>query len=247
MNPPRVFISYSHDSSSHKEWVLSFATTLRNRGIDAVLDQWDLKPGDDLPHFMETQLESCDFALMICTETYVEKANAGSGGVGYEKMIMTSSMMSKIDSNKIIPIIRQDGGSNRPTFLKTKLYIDFSNDKENEYSFDDLLRTLLDAPLFEKPEIGANPFVPMEEARPDRTSDGIKSVMKEISTVYNSTDQNYIYFSILARNAKIHRFTLDRYLAEAVTQGLVRWSSEKTLSITDKGREYVFAHELVLV
>ena len=47
MNPPRVFISYSHDSASHKEWVLNFATTLRNRGIDAVLDQWDLKPGDD--------------------------------------------------------------------------------------------------------------------------------------------------------------------------------------------------------
>ncbi|HDY88990.1 MAG TPA: toll/interleukin-1 receptor domain-containing protein [bacterium] len=181
MNPPRVFISYSHDTSQHKKWVLSFATTLRNRGVDAVLDQWDLKPGDDLPHFMETQLENCDFALMICTETYVEKANAGAGGVGYEKMIMTSSMMSKIDGNKIIPIIRQNGSSDRPTFLKTKLYIDFSNDEDNEYSFDDLLRTLLDAPLFEKPEIGTNPFVPMENARPDRTTDGIKSVMEEIS------------------------------------------------------------------
>ncbi len=77
MKPPRVFISYSHDSAEHKNWVLDFATTLRNRGIDAVLDQWDLKPGDDHPHFMETQLEAADFALMICTERYVEKANAG--------------------------------------------------------------------------------------------------------------------------------------------------------------------------
>jgi len=56
-----------------------------------VLDQWDLKPGDDLPHFMETQLELAEYVLMICTEKYVEKANAGEGGVGYEKMIMTSS------------------------------------------------------------------------------------------------------------------------------------------------------------
>ena len=79
MNPPRVFVSYSHDSPAHKKSVLSFATTLRSRGVDAVLDQWDLKPGDDLLHFMETQLESCDFASMICTETYVQKANEGSG------------------------------------------------------------------------------------------------------------------------------------------------------------------------
>ena len=245
MNPPRVFISYSHDTSQHKKWVLSFATTLRNRGVDAVLDQWDLKPGDDLPHFMETQLENCDFALMICTETYVEKANAGAGGVGYEKMIMTSSMMSKIDGNKIIPIIRQNGSSDRPTFLKTKLYIDFSNDEDNEYSFDDLLRTLLDAPLFEKPEIGTNPFVPMENARPDRTTDGIKSVMEAISITYNTSDKPYIYFANLVRNAKMHRLTIDRYLAEAVKEGLVIWEGSTAIKITEKGRDYVFSHDLV--
>ncbi len=62
-SPPRVFISYSHDSAEHKEWVLNFATTLRMRGVDAVLDQWDLKPGDDLPHFMESQLETSESVL----------------------------------------------------------------------------------------------------------------------------------------------------------------------------------------
>lgn len=151
---PRVFISYSHDSAEHKSWVLDFATTIRNRGVDAVLDQWDLRPGDDLPHFMETELEKCDYVVMVCTEKYVNKANAGEGGVGYEKMIMTSSMLKKIDSNKVIPIISQAGTSNTPTFLKTKLYINFSKDDEIEYSLDELLRTLLNAPLYEKPEIG---------------------------------------------------------------------------------------------
>ncbi len=120
MNPPRVFISYSHYSAEHKGWVLDFATTLRNRGVDAVLDQWDLKPGDDLRRFMETQLKVADYVLMICTEKYVSKANAGEGGVGYEKMIMTSSLLSKIDSSKVIPIIRQDGGNERPYFSEVK-------------------------------------------------------------------------------------------------------------------------------
>jgi hypothetical protein len=138
MNPPRVFISYSHDSAQHKKWVLEFATTLRNRGVDAIQDQWDLQPGDDLPHFMETQLSSSDFVLILCTSLYVEKANAGEGGVGYEKMIVTSTLLSRIDSNKVIPIIRQDSTNVRPTFLQTKLYVDFSNDSEVEYRLDEL-------------------------------------------------------------------------------------------------------------
>lgn len=61
MPPPRVFISYSHDPAEHKSWVIDFASTLRNRGEDAVLDQWDLRPGDDLPHFMDVEYEKCDY------------------------------------------------------------------------------------------------------------------------------------------------------------------------------------------
>lgn len=60
MIPPKVFISYSHDSATHKKWVLEFATTLRDRGVDAILDQWDLKPGDDLSEFMEQNLEDSE-------------------------------------------------------------------------------------------------------------------------------------------------------------------------------------------
>jgi hypothetical protein len=245
MNPPRVFVSYSHDSTAHKKWVLEFATTLRNRGVDAVLDQWDLKPGDDLPHFMETQLESADFASMICTEKYVEKANAGEGGVGYEKMIMTSSMLSKIDSNKVIRIIRQNGSKDRPTFMKSKLYIDFSNDEDAEYNLDDLLRVLLDAPLYKKPEIGANPFKPMEEARPDRTSDGVREVMIAVSKTYDESIYEYITFPQLIKNLTMQRLTLDRYLKEAEHQGLIKRPQHKIVIITSKGLDYLVAKGII--
>ncbi|MFA5902959.1 MAG: toll/interleukin-1 receptor domain-containing protein, partial [Desulfobacula sp.] len=50
---PRVFISYSHESPEHKNWVLGLASNLREKGIDAVLDVWDLRPGDDVARFME--------------------------------------------------------------------------------------------------------------------------------------------------------------------------------------------------
>lgn len=65
------------------------------------------------------------------------------------------------------------------------MYINFSNDSEIEYSFDDLLRTLLNTPLYEKPKIGENPFKPMESSRPDRASDGVKEVMRTVQIVLN--------------------------------------------------------------
>ncbi|MCG7926274.1 MAG: toll/interleukin-1 receptor domain-containing protein [Candidatus Thiodiazotropha taylori] len=245
MNPPRVFISYSHDSATHKNWVLDFATTLRNRGVDAVLDQWDLKPGNDLPHYMETQLESADFVLMVCTERYVEKANAGEGGVGYEKMIITSSLLSKIDSSKVIPIIRQEGCNSVPTFLKTKLYINFSDDSEIEYNFDDLLRTLLDAPLYEKPEIGKNPFKPMEGARPDRSSDGVKEVMISVADCFERRSEKYIWFECIVDSVSMHRLTLEKYVNEAVTQGLIKWNGDSAINITEQGILYLIRHGII--
>lgn len=245
MNPPRAFISYSHDSAEHKKWILDFATTLRRRGIDAVLDQWDLKPGDDLPHFMETQLESADFVLMICTDKYVEKANAGEGGVGYEKMIMTASLLSKIDSSKVIPIIRQSETDTRPTFMKTKIYIDFSNDENIEYSLDDLLRVLLQAPLYEKPEIGTNPFEPLEGARPDRTSDGVKEVMTAVAECFDRTSSQYIMFGNLMSGMTMRRLTVDRYVNEAIQQGLIERYGEDALRMTPKGLDYLATQGII--
>lgn len=247
MNPPRVLISYSHDSAEHKEWVLKFATTIRERGIDAVLDQWDLKPGDDLPHFMETEIETADYVLMICTESYVQKANAGSGGVGFEKMIITSSYLSRIDNNKIIPIIRQNTTKEVPTFLKSKLYVDFSVDSETEYKLDELLRRLLNAPLFQKPEIGSNPFKPLDKSKTDRTSDGIKEVMTNIADCYDNSTQIYIRFQDLIKKSSMHRLTLDKYLKDVIDNDLMIWSTEysNALLITTKGRDYLIEHGII--
>lgn len=169
MNIPKVFITYSHDSIEHKKWVLELAIRLRNNGIDAILDQFELKPGDDLPYFMETNLESADRVIMVCSERYVEKANKGEGGVGYEKMILTSTLLKKIDENKIIPLIKQNGSSLLPTFLKSKLYINFSKQDDYEFSFDELIRTIHKSPIFVKPPVGNNPFkeIPDESLNSD--------------------------------------------------------------------------------
>jgi hypothetical protein len=243
--PPRVFISYSHDTAEHKKWVLQFATTLRDRGIDAILDQWDLIPGDDLPYFMETNLANSDYIIMICTETYVQKANKGTGGVGYEKMIITSSLLGGIDNNKVIPIIRQESTNEVPTFLKSKLYIDFSKDKDIEYNLDELIRTLLKAPLYEKPEIGKNPFKPMTESTPNRTADGLKELMKIITKCYDKRTESYIFYTCVVVNSEMHRLTLDKYINIAIKSNLIAKEHSNTISITKEGLNYLELHEII--
>ncbi|GEM76113.1 toll/interleukin-1 receptor domain-containing protein [Vibrio sagamiensis] len=155
-NVPKVFISYSHDNQSHKKWVLELAQRLRNAGVDAILDQFRVSLGDDLGQFMEENVSDSDRIIMVCTETYVTKANDGLGNVGYEKMIMTSEYMREVDSKKVIPLIRQTGTHNVPIFLSSRMYINFSRDDEFELQFDNLLREIHQAPLFKEPPVGNN-------------------------------------------------------------------------------------------
>lgn len=243
MIPPKVFISYSHDSAEHKQWVLAFATTLRDRGVDAVLDQWDLKPGDDLPEFMEQNLVEVDYAIMICTKRYVKKADAGEGGVGYEKMIMTSQLLSKISQNKVIPIVREKSENQVPTFLKSKLYIDFTNDEEVEFALDELLRTLFKSPLYNKPEIGKNPFKSMQNAASKRTSDGIIEVMKHVSKTIEKGRSEKVSFNNLFIQLPMHRIIFDKYYKEAEKLGLV-YKDLIYIGLTEQGRQYIIDNEL---
>ena len=46
LNPPKVFISYSHDSQEHFDRVLLLSDTLREWGIDCHIDQYELAPAD---------------------------------------------------------------------------------------------------------------------------------------------------------------------------------------------------------
>lgn len=156
---PKVFVSYSHDSDVHKDWVLTLATRLTANGVDVILDQWDLGLGGDLPRFMETGLVGANRVLAVCTNSYVEKANAGLGGVGYEKMILTAQMMANVTSNRIIPLIRaSDAVPPVPTFLSSRVYIDFRDDLSYEAKYGELIREIHGHAIKPRPPLGVNPF-----------------------------------------------------------------------------------------
>src|SRR5439155_18031704 len=98
MQPIRVFISYSWDSDVHKDWVREFADKLATNGIDIILDQYDLRIGEDRFQFMETSVRQADAVLCVCTPAYVSKANGRSAGVGVETSLITLQFFERMKS-----------------------------------------------------------------------------------------------------------------------------------------------------
>ncbi len=155
---PRVFVSYSHDSEEHGAWVRRLATDLRGNGVDAILDEWDLAPGQDVVAFMQRGIAESTRVLLISSEAYVKKADAGTGGVGYERLIVTAELVQNIDTKKFIPIVRGNPGATKtPVFLGPRRYVDFTRDEDYPVKLDELLREIHGVPTG-KPLLGPNPF-----------------------------------------------------------------------------------------
>lgn len=170
MEAPRCFISYSWDSEPHRAWVRKLATRLRESGIDAILDQFHCAPGMDLTKFMEKSVREADFVLLVCTPNFSKKADAGAGGVGYEKMIVTGEMLTGIArETKFVPLLREgDAKESLPSYLKSRLFIDFCEDAFFENRLRELLSHLYSEPLYPLPPIGSKP-PSITKQSPERT------------------------------------------------------------------------------
>lgn len=147
MSEPVVFVSYSHDSPEHKAWVLRLATDLRARGLNAILDVWDLVPGQDVAAFMQRGIANATRVLMVCSEPYVRKSEAGLGGVGYERLIVTAEVVQSIETKKFVPLMRSNAACSVPRFLGPRMYVDFNDDGMYAQRLEELLRELLGVPM----------------------------------------------------------------------------------------------------
>lgn len=180
MDTPKVFISYSHDSDQHREWVYTMACRLVENGVETVLDQWDIQLGSNIMQFMEKGLTNSDRVLVVCTDNYNQKSNGGLGGVGYEKNILTAELFANQDTAKFIPCIRGVAGAVKtPICLGGRAYIDFSDDLKFDQNFKSLLHALFGVPQRSKPKLGKNPFKTSEEEL-------LPSIRGEDSTVFFS-------------------------------------------------------------
>jgi len=154
---PTATISYSWDSEAHKNWVAALGSRLRSDGIDLTLDEWHLKPGDQLPHYMERAIRESDFVLIVCTPRYKEKSDARKGGVGFEGNIIGGEVLSGTSDRKFIPVLREGEWRNAaPSWLLGKLYIDLRGDRYSEANYEQLVTTMYGL-LPEPPRMGLLP------------------------------------------------------------------------------------------
>lgn len=239
--PPVVFISYSHDSPEHKRWVDDFASRLVQNGVDVFLDQWELGLGDDVPKFMSSSINAADRVLMICTEHYVNKANEGKGGVGYEAMIVTAELIQDLGTSKFIPVIRQNSGSNElPNFIGARYYCNLNEDQNYEEQFEDLLRELHKAPKTSKPPLGKNPFAKTPSGGETPISI-VESTIPDISELSNPSEVYDTALEIARQGDVVSWRKIIREAKKPINNKLIKWRAKYDSSPPENNEELLQA------
>ena len=111
----KVFISYSHDSDAHREFVRGISDRLRKEGLDCLIDLYvNGFPPEGWQRWMENQIESADFVLLVCTETYLRRyrgqETGGGRGVTFEGVVISQTLYGHYYRNsKFIPLIPTHG------------------------------------------------------------------------------------------------------------------------------------------
>lgn len=195
--PPKVFMSYSHDSDEHRDWVLRLARRLVSTGVVVVLDRWNLEIGGNLTKFMEQAGDEDYKVVVVVSEAYTVKADDRAGGTGYETQMLSGQLFRNLDSDRVLPILRNNPDAKIPRFLSGRFWGDFRNSDVSEGSYEELLRQLHGAPVEVAPALGPNPFAGMTEVEarqlirnsPERWQN--PGTVGEVEFVYSQNSGHY--------------------------------------------------------
>ncbi len=157
-NHRRVFISYSWDSDSHRSWALQLCQDLRDKGVDAIIDQ-AMRKGKDLLDFMEKGIANAHRVLVVGTPIYKRKSEEEKGGVKYEQNIIKASILHGIGSDRYITILRDGKGFEEsfPAVISTKGGYDMRDDGKYQEHLVSLVHEIYDKPIVVLNPIGAIP------------------------------------------------------------------------------------------
>ena len=144
---PSVFISYSHASEKHKEWVAFLARKLSRLGIKVNYDA-NVDGSETFYSFMES-LTNNKFVICVLSESYVKKENDNTpGGVVSEINFIKAKNLDEMPLEKfVIPVLKDskkgDFKDKVPKFLRLIKCYDFDNEGEAMKSFMMIARRIL--------------------------------------------------------------------------------------------------------
>lgn len=164
MNPTtRVFISYSHDSDTHREFVRNLANDLRRNGLDCQIDQYvNGFPPEGWQRWMENQIEQANFVLIVCTPLYLQRYRGndpdGGRGVNFEGVVISQTLYDHYYRNtKFITVIPAQGSlDDVPLPLKGFTTYQLPRD------YTKLYRLLTDQHATPAPPVGSVIYLPPE-------------------------------------------------------------------------------------
>jgi hypothetical protein len=115
-----------------------------------------MRLGMDLTEYMESHIRASDYILLVCTPAFAVRADAGKGGVGYEKMVITGEIYRGAEPTKFIPLLRSgDPKTSLPSYLKNKLFVDFRNEASFDSGIEAIVRHASWSPDSEPPPLGS--------------------------------------------------------------------------------------------
>lgn len=162
--PPRVFISYAHDSEQHKDQVREFARFLRaGLGIDIRFDQWHEDVRQDWAAWAIRQVLRADFVLVIASPAYKHRADAcdqpfEGRGSQFEAALLRDLLMEDRAAwvRKTLPVVLPGRRVDEiPTFLQPYSASRYQVDELTIDGVEELYRVITRQPRHHLPAPGS--------------------------------------------------------------------------------------------
>jgi len=142
---PKIFVS--HATEDKKRFVIEFAMKLRKSGIDAWVDQWEIRPGDSfVDKIFEVGIGTAQAILVVLSRNSVDRP--------WVRQELDVSVVQRIErGTKIIPVVLDD--CMIPISLQSTLYVRITD--LNDYDAE--LKRVIDAVYgySNKPALGSAP------------------------------------------------------------------------------------------
>jgi len=135
----KIFISYKWQDSVRNAWVEKLYKDLRQRGVDAKLDKYEVAPGQSFSDYMTRGVRESNYVLFVITPQAVEAVESGYGALAFEMQIANARRMSTHKGGfSIIPIFRE--GIATSAYLTDHRYLDFRVDEEYNSRLNELIQ-----------------------------------------------------------------------------------------------------------
>jgi hypothetical protein len=146
MMHPKVFVSHASDDKDR--FVMDFSKNLREKGIDAWVDKWEILPGDSLiDKIFEEGLKKADAIIVVLSQFSINKP--------WVKEELDASIVKKINKGtKIIPVVLDN--CEVPESLKSTVWEKITDLENYQENLDRIVAAVYG--VRKKPALGESPI-----------------------------------------------------------------------------------------